>query len=162
MKKILFCVILILDLCMSQAYAKKEKEEPRVQYEIMGAGTGTQGSYLVEISILSKKKSVTDSQLISAAVHVVLFRGFSNPNGRNSQKPLAGTAANEAQHVEFYSEFFSENGLSKTFGTVIKGTRNITKAGKEYRVSAKVAVEKESLLKYLEGAGVIRSLNSAF
>lgn len=161
MRKVLLCAIFILGLCVSQADAKKI-EDAHPQYEIIGAGTGTQGSYLVEVSVISKNKTVSDTQLISAAVHGVLFRGFSNPNGRNSQKPLAGSPANEAQHADFYKDFFSDNGLSKNFGTVVKGTRSITKAGKEYRVSATVSVEKETLLKFLQEAGVIRSLNSAF
>lgn len=140
----------------------KKAEDAALNYEIVGAGTGSQGTYLVEVSVLSKKKDVSDAQLISAAVYGVLFRGFNNPAARGFKKPLAGSAANEAQHADFYKDFFSGNGMAKTFGNVVKGTRSITKAAKEYKVSAKVAVEKETLLKYLEDAGVVRSLKSAF
>lgn len=161
MRKICLCLLVILGLFANHLEARKSEVEVP-QYEITGAGTATQGSYLVEISVLSKKKTISDQQLISATVHAVLFRGFSNPNGRSFQKPLAGSASNEAQHSDFYKDFFSATGLSKNYGNVIKGTRSITKTGKEYRVSAKVTVEKEALIKYLQEAGVIKSLNSAF
>ncbi|MBD5325565.1 MAG: hypothetical protein HDS04_02665 [Bacteroides sp.] len=154
-------LLFVLALCAPMVSAKKA-EDAALNYEIIGAGTGTQGTYLVEVSVLSKKKDVSDAQLVSAAVHGVLFRGFSNPAARGFKKPLAGSASNEAQHVDFYKDFFSDNGMAKNFGNVVKGTRSITKAAKEYKVSAKVSVEKESLIKYLEDAGVVRSLNAAF
>ncbi len=161
MGKIYLCLIAILSLLVSPIEAKKI-EDGVPHYEIAGAGTAIQGSYLVDISVLSKNKTVSDQQLISAAVHGVLFRGFSNPNGRGFQKPLAGSASNEAQHADFYKDFFSATGLSKNYGNVINGSRSITKVGKEFRVSAKVTVEKEVLIKYLQEAGVVKSLNSAF
>lgn len=161
MKKYLLFLLLCIWISTPLIDAKKVEETPP-KYEIAGAGTASQGSYLVEISVLSKSKNVSDAQLIIAAVHGVLFHGFSNPNGRNFQKPLAGSPANEAQHGDFYKDFFSNTGMAKSFGSVISGTRSITKAGKEYRVSAKVSVDKETLIKFLQDAGVVRSLNSAF
>lgn len=160
MKKIL-TLLLLAGFVAIQMVAKGSSDAP-MEYELQGAGTGVQGTYLVEVSLLTKNNKVSDAELVSAAVHGVLFRGFENPQTRNSQKPLAGSAANEDQHIDFYKEFFSAQGKAHTFGTVARGSRTITKAGKQYRVSAKVTVNKSTLLQYLEQQGVVESLNSIF
>lgn len=161
MKKFLLCALLALGLNVPNIDAK-DSSDAQMEYELQGAGTGVQGTYLVEVSVLSKSNKVSDADLINAAVHGVLFRGFVNPETRNSQKPLAGSAANEDQHIDFYKDFFSANGKAHTFGSVARGSRAITKAGKQWKVSAKVTVNKNSLLQYLEQQGVVESLNSIF
>lgn len=158
MKHLFVC--LFLALCFSASAKKTEQGMP--SYGLIGAGTGAQGTYLVEVSILGKSKTVSDNELVAAAVHGVLFRGFSQASGRGFQKPLAGSAAAEGQNADFYKDFFAPGGMASTYGTVIAGTRSISKAGKEYRVKAKVIVQKEALMKFLQDAGTIRSLNSAF
>lgn len=145
----------------SEMFAK-EKSDNALNYEIEGAGTATQGYYMVSITVLSKKKNVDDEMLRRAAVHGVLFRGFSNPSLRQTQKPLAGSGANEAAHADFYKEFFGEGGTAATYASLVPGTRSITKSGKIYRVTATATVNKETLLEYLQDAGMVRGLNSAF
>lgn len=142
--------------------AKKKTQDTLTSYSITGNGTGTQGSYLVEITVNTKDNDINDSELAKAAVHGVLFRGFSNEKTHNFQKPLAGSPTNETEHLDFYNEFFGTNGSAATFANVVKGTRAIMKSGKEYKITATVQVQKDALLKYLQNAGVIRSLNSAF
>lgn len=156
-------MFLLLTCCLAatQLHAKKPADA-QLEYELQGAGTGVQGTYLVEVSVLTDNKQINDAELVNAAVHGVLFRGFENPQTRNSQKPLAGSAANEAQHIDFYKEFFSPEGLAHTYGSVVRGSRSITKADKQWRVSAKVTVNKNTLLQYLEKAGVVESLSSIF
>ena len=96
------------------------------EYHIEGAGTGNQGTYLVKVSVVSKKaKDVTDDMIGRSAVHGVLFKGFANKENRQSQKPLAKSAAVEAQHAEFFDEFFKEggnacNGSSRKYGAFVK------------------------------------------
>lgn len=160
MKRILIILMSLVGLFGVASLEAKKTEA--MQYELQGAGTGVQGTYLVEVSVLSGSRDVNDGELVKAAVHGVLFRGFTNPAGRNTQKPLAGSPANEAEHADFYKDFFGKNGTSSQFGSVVTGTRIITKAGKQYKVSAKVSVNKDLLLKYLQDAGVIKGLNSAF
>ena len=142
------------------SYAKDEVAY--TNYEISGAGTGTQGSYLVEIALNSKKKNVDGLTLKRAAVHGVLFRGFSSQEHRQHQRPLAGGAANEAQHVDFYKEFFSEEGSAPQYASIVPGSKSITKSGKYYVIKATVTVNKEELQKYLSQSGVISNLNKAF
>ena len=111
---------------------------------------------------MTKDKKISDQALKRAAVHGVLFRGFSNPAARQSQKPLAGGPANEAQHIDFYKEFFSEKGTAADYANLVPGSRSVKKVNKEYVVTATVTVNKETLAKYLQQMGVIRGLNSAF
>lgn len=132
------------------------------EYEIEGAGTATQGNYLVRTTVLTKNKKISDKEIARAAVHGVLFRGFSDSSNRISQKPLAGNAANEAQHIDFYSAFFDEKGSAANYASVLNGSRTIIKVDKKYKISAIVTVNKELLHKYLEEAGIIKGLNSIF
>lgn len=157
MKKI---VILLVGLLIGIFTTAAENKLP--EYEISGAGTGTQGTYLVKISVLTKNKKLADSELARAAVHGVLFRGFSNKELRQSQKPLAGSAANEAQHADYFNKFFSDGGAYLNYVETVSGSREVVKSGKQYKVSDVVTVNKEQLRKDLEAAGVIRGLNSIF
>lgn len=141
--------------------AKKEKVE-RLEYSIEGSGTSTQGQYVVTVTVVSKKKDLADRELAKAAVRGVLFRGFVDPFNNMAQKPLAGSPANEAQHADFYSEFFGDNGSAADYASVMPGSRRLAKVEKDYKVQAVVAVNKEALVKYLTDAGVIKSLNSIF
>ncbi|MDE7125079.1 MAG: hypothetical protein K2O12_01165 [Muribaculaceae bacterium] len=161
MKKI--CIIAVLCLFFANIVCEAKKDAGYGQsYEIEGAGTATQGDYLVTVSVVSKSKKVSDEELRRAAVHGVLFRGFSNTDRRQSQKPLAGSAADEARHIHFYSEFFGDNGTAANYAVLVPGSRAIKKSDKKYRVSATVTVHKESLLRHLESAGVVKGLNDAF
>lgn len=144
------------------ALPAEAKDDKSLDYTIQGAGTATQGDYLVKVTLISKKKKVTNAQLCSAAVHGVLFRGFSNQQTRQSQKPLAGSAANEAQHADFYKDFFAEGGNAKNYADVMESSRSVTKVDGKYHVTAIVTVHKENLLKYLEESGVVKGLNSIF
>lgn len=159
-----FCLLLLSAIAFMLPFSADAKEDKNAvpEYTITGAGTATQGNYLVKVTVVSKNKNVTDNQLCRAAVHGVLFRGFSNSEKRQSQKPLAGSAANEGQHADFYQDFFKEAGLSKNYASIVQGSRSMKKVDKMYHVTATVEVSKEALLKFLQEAGVVKGLNSAF
>lgn len=158
-RKLFYLLIAIMAIGAVQVCAKGPE---RPDFSIEGAGTAVQGSYLVKVSLLTKDRKAPDRELVSAAVRGVLFRGFSDPTSRITQKPLAGSAANEAQHAEFYAEFFGKNGTAPDFGSVISGSRTVVRSEGKYRVNATVNVQKETLLKYLQDAGIVKSLNSIF
>lgn len=157
---LLLLIALFIIPFTSDAYAGGKKEDEKMSYEIFGAGSGTQGNYLVEISVKTKDKKLDDDALKRAAVHGVLFRGFSNKP--YSQKALAGSPANEAEHVDFYKEFFSEEGNAASFASLVPGSRTVKKVDKKYVITARVTVNKDALAQYLQKMGVIRGLNSAF
>lgn len=153
-------LLLVLFCSFFTAYGKDANPVP--SYEITGAGTGSQGTYLIDVTIISKKNNPDDIVIKRAAVHGVLFRGFSNKEHRQLQKPLAGSAANEAQHIDFYNDFFSETGSASNYASIVDGSRKVIKSGKEYRVTVTVSVNKEELRSYLESLGILKGLNSGF
>lgn len=152
MKK-LFTLLFSMLICMG-CYA----ELP--EYSIVGEGTGQQGTYLVKVTVTSKKKHVEDATLAACAVHGVLFRGFANSKTRQTQKPLAGSAAAEASHQEYFDNFF--DGTAAGYVNEVPGSRSVMKSDKKYKISAIYSVNKDQLRKDLEAAGVIRGLNSMF
>ena len=68
----------------------------------------------------------------------------------------------EAQHAQFFSEFFKENGPAVAYVTTIDSGLQVVRVNKEYRISTIVVVNKSQLQKDLEKAGVIKGLNSGF
>lgn len=157
------CLLLFALICgISTAYSKDKDKGGVPQYEITGAGTGSQGTYLVDVTVISEKNNPDGNIIKRAAVHGVLFRGFSSKEHRQMQKPLAGGAANEAQHVDFYKDFFSESGSAPNYAYIVDGSRKVIKSGKKYHVSVTVSVNKEALRSYLESLGILKSLNSGF
>lgn len=133
------------------------------EYSIVGAGTGAQGTYLVEVSALVSKADKADETVLArCAVHGVLFKGFAGKDSRQSQKPMAGGPAAEASHADYYSNFFKKDGPAADYASVVSPSVRRVKSGKKYRVTATVSVNKEQLSKDLEAAGVLRGLNSIF
>ena len=55
----------------------KKVDITQTRYDIEGVNTGTQGNFLVKVYIYTNKGEATTEQLKYAAVHGVLFRGFS-------------------------------------------------------------------------------------
>lgn len=150
-------------LTLPGAMAKKTAEQNVPEYFIEGAGTGMQGTYMVNVTVVGKNaKDITDDMIARAAVHGVLFKGFANKEQRQTQKPLAGSATNEAAHADYYSSFFQPGGVARNYVEVVQSSRKIKKVDKNYHVTATVTVNKEQLRKDLEDAGVVKGLNSAF
>lgn len=158
----LYTLLLFLIMLSSSTSAFGKDKDIIPQYEIVGAGTGNQGTYLVDVTVISKQNNPNDNVIKRAAVHGVLFKGFSSKEHRQLQKPLAGSAANEAQHADFYKEFFSESGSAPDYATIVVNSRKVIKSGKEYRVTMTVSVNKDELRSYLESLGILKSLNSGF
>ena len=124
-------------------------------YTIEGAGTGVQGTYLVKVTMSAKKpEDVKDEDLAKCAVHGVLFRGFQGD--RQHQRPMAGSALSEQQHADFYNGFFQQQ--YQLYASTDFGSRSVTKAGKEYKVSALVSVNKDQLRKDLTQQGALRDI----
>ena len=152
MKKLLLFLVFMLTLPIMA------DELP--DYQIEGAGTGSQGTYLVRVSVLAKKSKIPDDEIGRCAVHGVLFRGFANKETRQQQKPLAGSAMVEQQNQRFFEDFF-EN-LYMNYYQVVGGSRQVVKAGKQYKVTGVVTVAKDQLRKDLQDAGIIKGLNTGF
>lgn len=159
MKKFLFFTIAFL-LMPLIALAKGEDEV--TSYQIEGAGTGAQGSYLVKVWVVTGNKKLADDIIGRCGVHGVLFKGFSNTETRQHQKPLAGSPTVEQQHADFFNDFFADGGEYRNYVQVVSNTRTVVKSGKKYKIGATVTVSKEQLRRDLEAKGILRGLNTGF
>ena len=154
-------VILLLALVLSTSltFAKKVKVT-ETRYDIEGVETGAQGTFMVKVYVYTSKPEATTEQIKYAAVHGVLFRGFSG-KGFASQKALARPEI-ETQKADFFSAFWG-NGDYLAYASIVNAVADRVKvSSKEYKIGAIVSVSKDSLRKSLEDAGIIKGLNSGF
>lgn len=68
----------------------------------------------------------------------------------------------EADNAAFCNEFFASDGQCQNFASVVAGSYDRVKTPKGYKCGAILQVDKTSLRKELEKAGVVRSLSSGF
>lgn len=155
MKRLVYFVCALLLMVMS-AFAKNDKMP---QYDIVGAGSGSEGTVLVKVFVYAKK--VTDNDLKRAAVHGVIFRGCSGNNSGASQPAMASPSV-ETDKASFFNAFFTEDGQCLNYASVVSGSYERIKTSKGYKVGAIIQVNKTTLRKDLEKAGTIRSLSSGF
>ena len=165
MKKILLS--LLVAACCLPAFAsisqkKANKDTKQFRYEIECAGNAIQGTYLVKVWSYSKKAAVAENQCRKNAVHGVIFKGYGGGQGCVSQRPLANTPGVEDQYKTYFDNFFAPGGEFQKYASIMSGTTETVKVGKEYKVGVVVSVRKDDLRKALEAAGVIRKLNSGF
>ena len=92
----------------------------------------------------------------------MIFKGYGGGQGCVSQRPLANQPGVEAQYKEYFDSFFAEGGEFQKYASIMEGTTETVKVGKEYKVGCVVSVRKDDLRKALEAAGIIRGLNSGF
>lgn len=163
MKKFL-SILCALSLCLSASAASKKKADKDTQqfrYEIECAGNATQGTYLVKVWSYSKKANIAEDQCRKNAVHGVIFKGYGG-NGCVSQRPLCSTPGAEEQYDTYFKKFFETGGEFQRYASIVEGTTETVKVGKEYKVGVIVSVRKDDLRRALEAAGVIRALNAGF
>jgi hypothetical protein len=165
MKKILL-TLLVVALCVpafAGAKKKADKDTNQFRYELECAGNAVQGTYLVKVWSYSKKASVAENQCRKNAVHGVIFKGYGSTGpGCVQQRPLANKPGIETQYKEYFDSFFADGGEFQKYASIVAGTTESVKVGKEYKVGCIVSVRKDDLRKALEAAGVIRSLRSGF
>ena len=135
------------------------KSDKMPQYEITGAGSGTEGMLLVKVYVYGKK--VTDADLKRAAVHGVVFRSFSG-NESGARHPAMAEPEAETIHADFCNTFFAVDGQCQNYASIIDGTYDRVKISKGYKHGAVLQIQKTALRKELEKAGVVRSLSSGF
>lgn len=152
-------MLLLILLSFSFTILSAKSRITDTRYDIEGVEMGQQGTYLVKVYVYSKKSSVTTEEFKYAAVHGVIFRGGTG-KGFGAQRPIAPPEA-QTQHADYFNAFFN-NGDYAAYAQVVNPVADRVKIGKEYKIAATVSVSKDALRKTLEGAGVIRNLNSGF
>lgn len=153
-------ILLTAVLAQTDAAFAKGKYTP-LQYEVSCAGSATQGYCLVKVRAVVDKKQIGDVILRRCAVHGVIFRGYGPGQGCTSQPPLAPMQA-EQLHEDFFQMFFEPGGDSETYATMVEGSMQTSRQGKQYVVTGVVSVAKDRLRKDLEKTGIIQQLNSGF
>lgn len=166
MRKIIFLLLgALVCLPMTAETAKEKKANKDTQayrYEIECAGNAQPGSYLVKVWSYSKKASVAENQCRKNAVHGVLFKGFGGGNGCIAQRAIVNTPGAEDANKAYFDQFFGEGGEFMKYASIVAGTTEMVKVGKEYKVGNVVNVRKDDLRKAMEHAGVIKSFNAGF
>ena len=158
--------LLAVALCMPTMAGirqrKADKDTKQFRYEIECGGNAIQGTYLVKVWTYSKSKNVAENQCRKNAVHGVIFKGYGGGQGCVSQRPMANTPGVETQFEDYFKSFFADGGEFQKYASIMAGTTETVKVGKEYKVGVVVSVRKDDLRKALEAAGVIRGLSSGF
>ena len=148
----------------AQAIAKDNanKDTKQFRYDIECAGNGTNGTYLVKVWSYSRKVNVAENQARKNAVHGVIFKGFGSSNDCVGQRPLAKNPGVEIENQTYFDSFFADGGEFQKYASIVNGTMETVKVGKEYKVGVVVAVQKDELRRALEAAGIIKALNAGF
>lgn len=146
--------------------AKRNDEGLVPDYQITGAGMTSDNARQVVVSIMSKKKDVTDAELAAAAVHGVLFRDYDDATNSGygsvaSQKSIMCSPSAEAQHIDFFEPFF-RNGDAVKYVQIVGDSRRVVKSGKLFKISATVRVNASALRKDLQKQGFIKGLGSGW
>ena len=158
----LLSLLMVSTTAWAGSKKKAEKDTNQFRYEITCAGNAVQGTYLVKVYSYSRKAQVAEDQCRKNAVHGVIFKGYGGGDGCVAQRPLCNTPGAETAHEEYFRSFFADGGEFQKYASIIAGTTEVTKVGKEYRVGVTVSVRKDDLRKALEAAGVVRALNAGF
>ena len=165
MRKILLPLLVVV-MCLPSCRALRQKQANadtnQYRYEIECGGNAIQGTYLVKVWSYSRTPSIAENQCRKNAVHGVIFKGYGGGQGCVSQRPLANTPGVETQFKDYFDSFFSNGGEFQKYASIVGGTTDVVKVGKEYKVGVLVSVRKDDLRKALEAAGVIRRLNAGF
>lgn len=147
----------LLFVCLAFSMMAKGGDVP--QYDITGAGSGTEGTILVKVHVYGSR--VSDQDLKRAAVHGVVFRGCAD-NNSGARQPAMADATAETDNAAFCEAFFAADGQCQGYASIVDGSYERVKMKKGYKVGAIVQVDKKALRKALETAGVVRSLSSGF
>lgn len=156
MRRRLLCLMMFLMAVTVGALAKSDKP---LQYDITGAGSGSEGTILVKVFVYANE--ATDAQLKRAAVHGVVFRGCEG-NASGARQPAMAPATAETENEAYCQSFFSTEGLCQNYASVVAGSYDRVKTKKGYKCGAILQVDKTALRKELERAGVVRKLGAGF
>jgi hypothetical protein len=176
MKKIFSILVLVAllfatDTAFAGVKSKKRKADKQTvawNYEVVTVGKNASGSYLLKVWSYSASTFVAEEQAKKNAIHAMVFQGA--PENKDKRiahlKPLLQDPTAEVTHAAFFEKFFSDSGEYRRFARMSNnGFADVIKYGKKdmkYKVGVVVLVETASLRKYLEQAGIIRTLNQGF
>lgn len=158
--------LLLLLLCtVSAVFAQKKDKNDLLedQYEVQFVRTGLEGTILFKVFSYGKNEKVCLENAKRNAIKAVIFTGIP---GSDLQKPLATDPASVEVHKDYFNTFFQESGKYMQYVSVsTDGSINANdrmRVGKLLKIGFVVSVQKASLRKELERAGVVKSLSHGF
>ncbi|WP_278889032.1 hypothetical protein [Leyella stercorea] len=158
--KLIFALLAVFLILPGQSVSGKGKKP--LQYDIEKAGIGVEGTILVKVWVYTKNgKGVSDQDLKRVAVHGIVFRGCSGGQS-GARQPAMAPATAEADNAAFCEAFFADDGPCQNYATIVAGSYDRVKTQKGYKSGAVLQIDKTSLRKELEKAGVVRVLSSGF
>lgn len=160
MRNRLYLTLLAVILVLSGATAYGKGNKP-LQYDIEGAGSGVEGTCLVKVWVYTKNGKVSDYDYKKAAVHGIVFRGCTG-NQSGARQPAMAPATAETDNAAFCEALFAADGPCQNYATIVAGSYDRVKTQKGYKSGAILQIDKTSLRKDLEKAGVVRTLSSGF
>ena len=156
--KIVACLMAALIAVVNVSAKDKLKVVDPSDYEISGAGSGTEGTCLVRVYVYG---NASDASIKRAAVHGVIFRGFSGTSSGAVQPAMASETLEETFH-DFFKSFLDENGACQNYASIVPASYERIKTQKGTKVGAVVQVMRAALRTELEKQGIIKSLSSGF
>lgn len=164
-----FCLFFVSNTFAQKKKANEETLEFRYEAEAT-VGQAAQGFSLIKVYSYSKDQNTATKQAGKNAVHAILFKGYADYNNGTTrikgQKPIISDVNAYEANESFFKEFFKDGGKYQQFVQYVNNgipeTGDAYKVGKEYKVGLKVLVNKAALRKYMEEAGIIKSLGGGF
>lgn len=153
MKK-LMCLLMFLALGMAHGLCQ--------DYDIRVENQGDGGKYYVAVTTVLDKKQNKEAleYLKKMAVEGVMLRGVAGAKGYPSQKPLIENPTAKVTHKDFF-EAFNNDRLYLNYVYLENESVSVTQLPKKkFEVSARLLVDKESLLHLLEEAGIVEGFSN--
>ncbi len=152
-KRLLFSMM----LCMSMAVVKGQ------DFSVMSAGQGHNGEYLVTVVVSTKKNPVKEAENLAKeyAVRGVMFRGVAPYKEHPGQKPLVNDPAVERVKERELQAFWSEK-IYLNYAVLQPQSLSVmkNKQTKMYETTARLTINKEPLVKWLEDNGIIQGFSN--
>lgn len=164
MKKIKYAALLFACICLSLAgSAQKDKNLLDDEYEVQFLKVGVEGTILFKIYSYGSNEDNCIANAKRNAVKAVIFDGIP---GSDLQRPLVTEAGADEKYRDYFTAFFQKNGKYvryvsiSTDGSIDPNDR--LRVGKRLKIGIAVLVQKASLRRELESAGIIKTLSAGF
>lgn len=121
------------------------------------------GYITIKIWNTSCGRKYSDISARKDAIHAILYSGFSESNGCQTQHPILNSKEIIEKFKKIEQEFFSKNGKWNIYIRSSSIDQALPITLKQYNLKVyEVSISKNELRKYLEELKIIKSLNNGF
>ncbi len=162
----LLLIVLITISSTTKVNAQKNKKPADAgyeEYEVQFVRVGVEGTILFKIFSYGSNEDNAINNAKRNAIRAVAFTGIP---GSDLQKPLITETGAEEKYKDYFNVFLQKGGKYLNYVSLsTDGTINASdrfRVGKKVKVGVVVTVQKASLRKEFESAGIIKSLDAGF